>query len=55
MPVLEFYEKMNARLEPALRKIEQQLDKSSSALRSDVESQIKRMIDEVFGAKATAA
>lgn len=54
MPAPEFYEKVNARLEPALRKIEQQLDKSSSALRTDVESQIKKIIEEVFPAKAAA-
>lgn len=55
MPAPEFYDKVNVRLEPALRKIEQQLDKSSSALRNEVESQVKGMIEEVFGTKATAA
>lgn len=54
MPLPEFYERVNARLEPRLREIEQVLDRSSSTLRSEVEPQIKKIIDEAFRAKATA-
>ena len=54
MPTPEFFERVNAQLEPALRKIEQQLDKSASALRNEIEPQIKRIVEESFISKKAA-
>jgi hypothetical protein len=55
LPIPEFYDRVHTQLEPVLRQIEQNLDKTSGTLRNEVEGQIKRAIDDTFKVKATAA